>query len=332
MPNSQPPAKDTGKLRQRRKSVPEVLEILSLAASGVGIGLAFVTEQVLHAAVPLTLSMSLGVFNRQRFHQRMQEQYREAVTQLHDSLQMLPDPVNLDPVLQKVVRLEQSNQRMGQQIESLQREMRMQANPQQMTALREAIATLQADLEQMQSYASQQRQREQQLMEQIEQLHQWYERLPTTQQTQEYQRMENAIALLHRELAVVKGRLAPLEGTDMQAVRASILQLQHYLQELANGVVPLRRRQKDMVRRLFPRMIELLNELRPSEMPQPQEARKAAAQRPGPPTVNHTLRQGPLAGRPEPPPRPSWQVQAEILRQRAHHRQRQHQRQGDTRL
>lgn len=331
MPNAKSPQKDKGKKLRRRKSATEILEVLSLAASAGGIGLAFVTQQVLHAAVPITISMSFGVINRQRFHQRMQEQYRDAVTQLHESLQTLPDPVNLDPVLQKVVRLEQANQMMKQQIESLQREMRTQANPQQMNALREAIASLQTDLEQMQAFAGQQRQREQQIMAQIEQLHQWYEKLPAGQQTTEYKRVENAIALLHRELAVVKGRLAPLESTDIQSVQASILQLQHYLQELANGVVPLRRRQKDMVRRLFPRMIEVINELRPGDdSPEVHEVRKATVQRPGPPTVNHTLRQGPLAGRREPPPRPSWQNQAEILRQRAHQRQQQQQqRQGE---
>ncbi|WP_159788113.1 hypothetical protein [Sodalinema gerasimenkoae] len=335
----QPAQRDSA--RRGRKPVLEVLEMASLAASGVGIGVALVTQQVLHAAVPITLSMSFGVLNRQRFHQRMQQQYQEAVTQLHESLQVLPDPLDLDPVLQRVLRLEQSQQIMTDQLESVNRELRSQSNPQQINALHHQVTSLQEDLQQMQAYVQEQRQREQQLIGQIQQLQGWYESLSSPQQATEYKRAENAIALLHRELAVIKGRLAPLENQDMQQVQANIRQLQAYLQELRNGVTPLRRRQRDMVRRLFPRMIDLINDLRQPEgssVTSParsakdgRQVPKAIAQRPAPPTPNHTLRKGPLTRKPEPPPRPAWQTQAEILRQRAHQRQQQ-QHQGDSQL
>ena len=328
--------------RRGRKPLMELLEIAALGASGVGIGLSLVTQQVLHAAVPITLSMSLGVLNRQRFHRQMQHQYQDAVTQLHESLQVLPDPLELDPVLQRVTRLEQNHQIMTQQLESVNRQLRSQSNPQQMKRLRETVVGLQQDLQEMQTYVQEQRQREQQLLAQIQQLQRWYDSLSTPQQATEYKRAENAIALLHRELAVIKGRLAPLETQDIQQVQANIRQLQGYLQDLNNGVRPLRRRQRDMVRRLFPRMIDLINDLRqpetssvatPRQIRQDQSGASPAqsAQRPSPLTPNHTLRKGPLTHKPAPPPRPDWQTQAEILRQRAHQRQ-QHQHQGDSKV
>ncbi|MFO8038720.1 MAG: hypothetical protein R6U67_04630 [Sodalinema sp.] len=329
--------------RRGRKPLMELLEIASLGASGVGIGLSLVTQQVLHAAVPITLSMSLGVLNRQRFHRQMQQQYQDAVTQLHESLQVLPDPLELDPVLQRVTQLEQNHQIMTQQLESVNRELRNQRNPQQIQVLRETVVGLQQDLQEMQTYVQEQRQREQQLLAQIQQLQRWYDSLSTPQQATEYKRAENAIALLHRELAVIKGRLAPLETQNIQQVQANIRQLQAYLQELSNGVRPLRRRQRDMVRRLFPRMIGLINDLRQGETASVATVRpsrddrsesslaKAIAQRPSPPTPNHTLRKGPLTHKPAPPPRPDWQTQAEILRQRAHQRQQQ-QHQGDSKV
>ncbi|USR92554.1 hypothetical protein NEA10_07505 [Phormidium yuhuli AB48] len=324
-----------------RKPILEVLEIASLAASGVGIGMALVTQQLFHAVVPITVSMSFGVVNRQRFHRRMQQQYQEAVTQLYETLQVLPEPVELDPVLQRVLHLEQHQQRMSNQLEHVNRELRNQNNVPQINALQQQMTSLQEDLQQMQAYVQEQRQREQQLMGQIQQLQGWYENLSSPQQATEYKRAEHAIALLHRELAVIKGRLAPLENQDIQQVQANIRQLQAYLQELTNGVTPLRRRQRDMVRRLFPRMIHLINDLRqPDSYSLTTPARstkdsgqvaKAIAQRPAPPTPNHTLRKGPLTPKPEPPPRPTWQTQAEILRQRAHQRQQQ-QHQGDSQL
>lgn len=321
----------------------ELLEIAALGASGVGIGLSLATQQVLHAAVPITLSMSLGVINRQRFHRQMQHQYQEAVTQLHESLQVLPDPLGLDPVLQRVTRLEQNHQIMTQQLESVNRELRTQSNPQQITALQETVVGLQRDLQEMQAYVEEQRQREQELLGQIQQLQRWYDSLSTPQQATEYKRAENAIALLHRELAVIKGRLAPLETQDIQQVQANIRQLQAYLQDLSNGVRPLRRRQRDMMRRLFPRMIDLINDLRQPDTRSAATTRPireaqsgaspdgAIAKRPSPLTPNHTLRKGPLTHKPAPPPRPDWQTQAEILRQRAHQRQ-QHQHQGDSKV
>ncbi|WP_144053655.1 hypothetical protein [Baaleninema simplex] len=315
---------------QKRRSLPELLEMVSIAGSGVGIGVAFLTQQVLHAAVPMTIAMSLGVINRQRFQKQMQQEYVTSITQLHQNLKTFPNPVNLDPVLQKVVSLEQANQAINRQLEHLQRELRHQAKPQQMAEMRQAIANLKTDLDRMQAFANQQRERERQVNQQIAQLHNWFEQLPQPQKATEYKRVENAIALLHRELAVIKGRLAPLEASDLSGVQANITQLQGYLQQVSDGIKPLKRRQRDMVKRLFPRMIELLNELRPTEET-PQDVKKAVVHRPPPPTVSHTMRQS----NPQTPQQGNgWQAytQAEMLRQRRDRHNAQQQRQGDSSL
>ncbi|MBP0001768.1 MAG: hypothetical protein J7641_22735 [Cyanobacteria bacterium SID2] len=332
-PKSSSSTTETGKAR-KRQGLPELLETIAIAGSAVGVGVAVITKQVLYAATPLTIAMALGVLNRQRFQKQVQEQYLTSLSQLHQSLKTFPDPVNLEPILQKVVSLEQAHQMTVQQIEHLQREMRYQAKPKQMAQMHKAIASLRVDVERMQSFVAQQHERERQVVAQIEQLKTWYEQLPAPQQTTEYKRVENAIALLHRELAVIKGRLVPLEATDLNGVQASIVQLQSYLQQLAGGVQPIKRKQRDMVQRLFPRIIDILNELRQPETPQ--EARKAVVHRPPPPIVNHTMRSQPhLGGNGQPnnsPGLPDWQarMQADSLRRRDRQRYQQQQRQGDS--
>ncbi|MGC9505043.1 hypothetical protein [Baaleninema sp.] len=331
MSNAPTPSNTTATQKPRkRRSLPELLEIASIAGSGVGIGVAFLTQQVLHAAVPMTIAMSLGLINRQRFQKQMQADYLASVTQLHESLKSFPAPVNLDPLLQKVVSLEQANQAINRQLEHLQREMRHQAKPQQMAEMQRAIANLKGDLDRMQAFANQQRERQRQVNQQIAQLQNWFEQLPPPQKATEYKRVENAIALLHRELAVIKGRLAPLEVSDLSGVQANITQLQGYLQQVADGVTPLKRKQRDMVKRLFPRMIELLNELRKTEEA-PQEIKKAVVHRPPPPIVSHRMRQP----NPQTPQQTNgWNpyTQAEMLRRRNSHNNAQQQRQGDSSL
>jgi hypothetical protein len=267
----------------------------------------------------------------------MQTQYVAAVGQLQQSLKLLPDPVNLDPMLQQVVSLERSNRETVQQVEILRQELRQSTRPEQVAALRDAVVTLQNDLRQMQEFIGRQRERERHLVAQISELREWFQMLPRQQQSSESQRVESAIAVLQRELGVVKARLAPLDDTNLETVQGNIRRLEEHIKQLSIGVGPIQRQQRDIVRRLFPRLIATIKEMR---QPEHQPAQKAAIDRPPLPQVDNVIRtSSPLS---QATPRPdqqrlaAWQaqVQANMLRQRQQQRNQQQrgqqQRQGDS--
>ncbi len=325
-----------GKPSAKKKSrfdALDTLEITSIVGAGAGIVVAAITQQFVHFALPLTVAMGLGTVNRQRFQQRMQTQYVSAVGQLQQSLKLLPDPVNLDPMLQQVVSLERSQRDTVQQVEILRQELRQTSRPEQVAALRDAVVTLQSDLRQMQEFTGRQRERERHLIAQISELREWFQQLPRHQQGSESQRVENAIAVLQRELGVVKARLAPLDDTRLENVQDNIRRLEDHIRQVSGGVGPLQRQQRDIVRRLFPRLIATIKEIR---QPEQQPARKAEIDRPPVPEVNNVLRGSSPLDRAAPSPDrqrlAAWQaqVQANMLRQRQQQRNQQQQRQGDT--
>lgn len=311
----------------------DALEMTSIIGAGIGIGVAAVTQQLVHFALPLTLAMGLGTVNRQRFQQRMQTQYVSAVGQLQQSLKLLPDPVNLDPMLQQVVSLERSNRETVQQVEILRQELRQTTRPEQVAALRDAVVTLQNDLRQMQEFTGRQRERERHLVAQISELREWFQMIPRQQQNSEAQRVESAIAVLQRELSIVKARLAPLDDANLETVQGNIRKLEEHIKQLSIGVGPIQRQQRDIVRRLFPRLIATIKEMR---QPEHQPAQKAAIDRPPLPQVDNVIRtSSPLsqaAPRPDQQRLAAWQaqVQANMLRQRQQQRNQQQQRQGDS--
>ncbi|TAF52473.1 MAG: hypothetical protein EAZ61_07940 [Oscillatoriales cyanobacterium] len=324
--------------KKSRFDALDALEMTSIVGAGIGIGVAAVTQQLVHFALPLTLAMGLGTVNRQRFQQRMQTQYVAAVGQLQQSLKLLPDPVNLDPMLQQVVSLERSNRETVQQVEILRQELRQSTRPEQVAALRDAVVTLQNDLRQMQEFVGRQRERERHLVAQISELREWFQMLPRQQQSSESQRVESAIAVLQRELGVVKARLAPLDDANLEAVQGNIRRLEEHIKQLSIGVGPIQRQQRDIVRRLFPRLIATIKEMR---QPEHQPAQKAAIDRPPLPQVDNVIRtSSPLnqaTPRPDQQRLAAWQaqVQANMLRQRQQQRNQQQrsqqqQRQGDT--
>jgi len=325
--------KEKGGKKQGRFDALDALEMTSIVGAGVGIGVAAITQQLVHFALPLTFAMGLGTINRQRFQQRMQTQYVSAVGQLQQSLKLLPDPVNLDPMLQQVVGIDRSQRETAQQVEILRQELRQTTRPEQVAALREAVVTLQNDLRQMQEFTGRQRERERHLVAQISELREWFQQLPRQQQGGESQRVENAIAVLQRELSVVKARLAPLDDTSLETVQDNVRRLEEHIKHLSGGVGPLQRQQRDIVRRLFPRLIASIKEMR---QPEQQPARKANIDRPPVPEVNNVLNgSSPLNQATPSPDRQrlaAWQaqVQANMLRQRQQQRNQQQQRQGDT--
>ncbi|MCT7972295.1 hypothetical protein [Laspinema olomoucense] len=86
----------------------EITESVALAGSVLGTIAVAGTQQVLYAAVPLTVAVSLNVANRQRLYQLNQRRSEEAIAQVYDSFQ---------PLNQRFDRLESSKQQANSQTE-----------------------------------------------------------------------------------------------------------------------------------------------------------------------------------------------------------------------
>ncbi|MCT7957782.1 hypothetical protein [Laspinema palackyanum] len=86
----------------------EITESVALAGSVLGTIAVAGTQQILYAAVPLTVSVSLNLVNRQRLYQLNQRRSEEAIAQVYDSLQ---------PLNQRFDRLESSKQQANSQTE-----------------------------------------------------------------------------------------------------------------------------------------------------------------------------------------------------------------------
>ncbi len=88
----------------------EITESVALAGSVLGTIAVAGTQQVvlLYAAVPLTVSVSLNLLNRQRLYELNQRRSEEAIAQVYDSLQ---------PLNQRFDRLESSKQQANSQTE-----------------------------------------------------------------------------------------------------------------------------------------------------------------------------------------------------------------------
>ncbi len=86
----------------------EITESVALAGSVLGTIAVAGTQQVLYAAVPLTVSVSLNLVNRQRLYQLNQRRSEEAIAQVYDSIQ---------PLNQRFDRLESSKQQVNSQTE-----------------------------------------------------------------------------------------------------------------------------------------------------------------------------------------------------------------------
>lgn len=84
----------------------EITESVALAGSVLGTIAVAGTQQVLYAAVPLTVSVSLNLANRQRLYQLNQQRSEAAIAQVYDSLQ---------PLNQRFDRLESSKQQANSQ-------------------------------------------------------------------------------------------------------------------------------------------------------------------------------------------------------------------------
>ncbi|HBL59237.1 MAG TPA: hypothetical protein DDZ80_12180, partial [Cyanobacteria bacterium UBA8803] len=89
----------------------EIAQYISLAGSTLGTVVAAVTQQVVYAAAPLSLTIGLNLVNQQRLNQLHRKQTNAAIAQLHQ---------HLDPLTQRLTQLESLRSDRDRQIAELQ--------------------------------------------------------------------------------------------------------------------------------------------------------------------------------------------------------------------
>lgn len=250
----------------------ETMELVSLAGSGVGLGVAMVSQQLINAAVPLTLSLGLSFVNRHRFQREIQQQNQAAMSQVYRTIQNAPAPANLQPLEQKMARLEHSDRAIATRVRTL--EDRIDADRH-------------ADLSAIQAVATRTQEMETRLQRQIDAIAQRLEAIGSP----DSQHVQQAIASLHRDLVTLQKRLAAIEMSDAGSIRSGLSDIHAQLDRLNRKVDPMQRQQRAMVKRLFPRIIATINELRgKSESVASKQAIAPQRSQPLPPMVRHSIR------------------------------------------
>jgi hypothetical protein len=293
------PLNSTPNLRATRKRSNwiDTTELVSVVGSGVGLVVSVLSEQAIAVAFPLTLAVSLNILNRKRFQHQLQHEHRTAIAQVYDIIKSLPDPNNVSALTEQILGLEQSNQAMIAQIEALKQQVRVKFKPEQLEILKEAIALLRSDLTEIQHQAIQRQELENHLQMQLEQLYARFDSLSPSQQPEEVRRIENAIAILHRDLSALKGQVAPVGSGDWQRVQERVVRLQAHLQAVDRAIVPMRRKQQAITHQLLPRMVQLINDLRHPSHPAPVQKTIIHRPPPPPPLIHHSTRH-PLLSQP----------------------------------
>ncbi|MGG6268401.1 hypothetical protein ACQ4M3_19610 [Leptolyngbya sp. AN03gr2] len=90
----------------RRSQFFQVAEYTSAAASVVGVVVSAVSQQVVYAAAPLSLSVCLNLVNRRRFEQQTAQQLTSAIAQLDQRIQV-PLPANDAAAIEQISQLRQ---------------------------------------------------------------------------------------------------------------------------------------------------------------------------------------------------------------------------------
>jgi hypothetical protein len=70
----------------------EVAEYTALTSSVVGSITAVLSQQIVYAAAPVALSLSLSTINRRRFEQQTQQSTQAVIAQVDQQIQALPSP------------------------------------------------------------------------------------------------------------------------------------------------------------------------------------------------------------------------------------------------
>jgi len=125
-------------------------EYLSIACSAAGSVAAVASQQIVYAAAPLTLAMSLSFANRQRFQQQVNQQsevtsnVRQEAQFLHNKVQSSPSAKQFSALEASVTKLEQIivNIDTEQKVDALVEAFNERSELQQISSLHEAVSSL----------------------------------------------------------------------------------------------------------------------------------------------------------------------------------------------
>jgi chromosome segregation ATPase len=92
--------------RPQRSRFLQVAEYASVAASAVGVVASALSQQVVYAAAPLSLSLCLNLVNRRRFEQQTQHRLNDTIAALDQRILELPLP-NYADLTQRVAQLQE---------------------------------------------------------------------------------------------------------------------------------------------------------------------------------------------------------------------------------
>ena len=112
----------------------EITEYICLAGSVAGTVASFLLQEVVYAASPLTATIFLEAANRTRLQKLQQQEHQEAIAQLHQAVEALPDPI-----MKQLGIIESNADRLEEKL--------VAQNEEQTEKLEAAIAPLAADLQ-----------------------------------------------------------------------------------------------------------------------------------------------------------------------------------------
>jgi len=213
-----------------------IAEYASLAGSAAGSIAAVASQQVVYAAAPLTLAMSLSLVNRQRLQQQSQQQTDaiadmcQEVRSVHDKIQVLPPQERVNDVEASIRKLEQAifEADTTQQLDTLVQAFENRPEVKEIGRLKETLSHLLNRLEQLPPTIEPFNPEPLEL--EIEKI----ERSVANLQ----ENVSAAVASVRQELsgeiefrhALVQSRLEPLETIDLNLVLGAIAPLQTDLQ------------------------------------------------------------------------------------------------------
>ncbi len=125
-------------------------EYLSIACSAAGSVAAVASQQLVYAAAPLTLAMSISLANRQRFQHQV-EQHTEVISNVRQETQSLYNKVQSLPVATQVSLLENTVTKLEQtifdtntqqQLDALVEAFNNRAELEEIGSLQEAVSSL----------------------------------------------------------------------------------------------------------------------------------------------------------------------------------------------
>ncbi|MCU0549775.1 MAG: hypothetical protein MUC48_10555 [Leptolyngbya sp. Prado105] len=235
--------------RPPRSRFLQVAEYTSVAASAVGVVVSAISQQVVYAAAPLSLSLCLNVLNRRSFEQRTRQQLNSQIALLERRILELPVPDQTD-LIERVAHLQEQINAIEQHqtdYTTQQAEVRSQLSQlhEQLTAVQQGqpgittnLAELQTQFSQLSAQLISFRQHQldaatsqTELEAQLSQLREVF----AIQATQTAQNLTNATEQIVQQVLQLNAQLTTLqqrhtdETTDQAEVRS---QLSHLHQQL----------------------------------------------------------------------------------------------------